>query len=1010
MRTTKLFIDNGNGYQEVDLYDNLDIPITYNVADVQDISKKDSNFSLTVKLPNTNNNAQIFDVIHEIARYNSTFEMLKQYPAFVEVENNRTFEGYFRLTKVVINDDREISYEGNLYSNVIEFMKRLGTTTLRGNVDVNDDLSFSDYTMTLDAQTWFDRTSPLTYGKDCYFAPVDKYNLDSRNWLIEMPSTEIRNVPCLPMYYDELTPFLYYKEIWDRIFKWAGFSYVSDFIQDTVDNTTTFEFEKLVYPATTDITGTTNDIWSTINQVSVNTTLSDLLDTHIYGKLMGGPWTGNVPANVTSVVSPAITDQWSQCGINESNPGQTVFSSSTPYRFTFPQSGVYSLNMELPIRIAFYLTDNYGNILTGLPSIVNAETSAFYQYSISLIFHQTSSNTDYVVANLDSGLRPYESSYNRGSGWNGSMVIYEDIWNTNRNIYAEANDYLYFQIGCSLTESDGTHFTFYDPNHTAMRWAHRLHFELKRTVDPTYLPKQLIDVRLISDFAFGGTFDPTVILNPKRKKVDFISDIIKKFNLYIEDVTDKKDENGHYYRDTNYYPIGDNMRVGEPILRIEPRPLYYKNEHIVRDWTSRTDVGTIEFSRIDDYLYNILSFNDKNDKTYFVEDYNSHNYTEGEYGEEIITSPFNTSDDNTTEVKTELGQTMCGLLKRYDDVNHNQWLQCPFIFKLNNDGSVKDDVEYNDRMLFVFDLQRTDATFQDIWEDGHKYFALYNHNNALGSIDWSNPNGRSFIASYCLLDHFNIPFGNDTADLNFGWANWYYQNLNGRWATSNNCYNVFYKDMVDEYNSPDSRMMTCKMYLKPSDICDLKLSDTIIVNNVAYHINKIKQWKNGNTPTQVELIKVLESHSLSSMTPKENRPPQLPAIFQPAELITDLNEVQQDLSKFGDMIQQNSGDIAKNMELVKAMDEMLKKLEERVKKLEAMNTESPEAGKSNTYSGEFRKTLTPEEKERLNPYKDLKTYDQRCEEFKKQSKQSTTEYVVLSYNPKTNKALVVPKP
>ena len=101
MRTSKLFIDNGSGYREVDLYDNLDIPMTYNVADVQDISKKDTNFSLTIKIPNTQNNALTFDVIHEIARYNSTFEMLKQYPAFVEVENNRTFEGYFKLTKVI---------------------------------------------------------------------------------------------------------------------------------------------------------------------------------------------------------------------------------------------------------------------------------------------------------------------------------------------------------------------------------------------------------------------------------------------------------------------------------------------------------------------------------------------------------------------------------------------------------------------------------------------------------------------------------------------------------------------------------------------------------------------------------------------------------------------------------------------------------------------------------------------------------------------------------------------
>lgn len=930
MRTSKLFIDNGSGYREVDLYSNLDISMTYNVADVKDISKKDTNFSLTIKIPNTQNNALTFDVIHEIARYNSTFEMLKQYSAFVEVENNRTFDGYFKLTKVIINDDKEVSYEGNLYSNVIEFAKRLGTTTLRGNADVNDDLSFSEYTMTLDTQTWFNRTSPLTYGNDCYFAPVDKYNLDNRSWIMAQPQSEPRHVPCMPMYYDELTPFLYYKEIWDKIFEGAGFSYVSDFIQDTTNNTTTFEFEKLVYPDVGNKSATRTDIWSTVSQVTIAANIPNPHNEHVDGILLGY-WSGSsVPGTVGDSENPTFFDQWSQCGINESNVGQTILNSSSAYRYTFPQGGIYDVNLTLPLRIAFYMTNTSGTILPNISqTTINADTSATYTYRVSLMLHKTSINTDVLIEQKNSVNQNYASDYNRG--WNGSFVIYDDIWTTGRNLYVEANDYLYFTVSCVLQEKVGSDYTFYDPNDTGTRWPHKLYFEITRTTDVNSLPNQFIDVRLINDFSVSGIFDPTVILNPKRKKVDFVSDIIKKFNLYIEDVTDKKDENGHYYRDVNYYPEGVNKRNGEPILRIEPRPLYYKNEHIVRDWTSKTDVGTIEFSRIDDYLYNQLYFNDKSDKTYHVEDYNDHNYTEGEYGEEIITSPFNTSDDNTTEVKTELGQTMCGLLKRYDNVRHNKWLQCPFIFKLNNDGSVKGDVEYNDRMLFVFDLQRTDARFQGIWDDGHKYFALYNHDNALGSTDWSNTNGRTFIASYCLLDHFNAPFGKDTADLNFGWANWYYQNLNGTWATLNNCYNVFYKDMVDEYNSPDSRLMTCKMYLTPSDIRDLKLSDTIIVNNVAYHINKIKQWKNEHEPVQVELIKLLSSNVNDPSEKPGNQRNEPPKVPQPL----NVSELKDDVITLNKIVDDNTDELKNNTKLIATIKDALINFEERLEKLES---------------------------------------------------------------------------
>lgn len=914
-------------YREVDLYDNLEVPVVYNVADVRDISKKDSNFSLDFSVPNTPNNADLFDHIYEITDNASMFEILKQYPCYLEVDNNRTFDGYFKMTKVIINDNREVSYECNLYSNVIEFMKRLGTTTLRGNANPADDLSFSEYTMTLDALTWFNRTSPMTYGKDCFFAPVDKYNLDNRNWLMAQPPTETYNVPCIQMYYDELTPFLYYKEILDKIFKWAGFNYVSDFINNTANNTTTFEFEKIVYPGVNTKQFALNDIYSTVSQVTSDENIYSPYDNHIYGRLLGS-WSGtSVPDVLVATENPTFFDQWSQCGIDESNAGQTTLTSSSAYRYTFPQGGTYSVNLTLPLRIAFYLTDEHGSILTGgLPTTVYADFLATYWYSVNLILHQTSTNTDIVIETLSSGLQNYASSYDRG--YNGSIVIYEDIWEAERNIYVEANDYLYFTVTCSLEEHTGSSippglltYTFFDPDdYDNTRWPHKLYFEITRTTDANFLPKQLIDVRLISDFSVGGMFDPTVILNPKRKKTDFITDIIKKFNLYIEDVTYKKDDNGIYY--SNYAGI----RPNEPILRIEPRNLYYENTAVVRNWTEKTDVSSIEFERIDDYLYKQIMLNDDNDKTYFVEDYNTHRYTEGEYGEEIIVSPYNISDDEQLKITTKLGQTMCGLVKRYDNLNHNKWLQCPFIFTLNNDGSVKTDVEYDDRMLFVFDLQHTDALFQDIWDDGHKYFALYNRNNDLGSSDWSNEDGLKFIASYCLLDHFNIPFGKDTADLNFGWANWYYQNLNGTWATSYNCYNVFYKDMIDDYNSPEARLMKCKMYLKSSDIRDLQLSDTILVNNVAYHINKIKQWKSEYEPVEVELIKIIQSNSIFEQPIRKNKPPKM-------EIVT-LNTLKELIESQNKAISEMSKQVENLDGTIKKMDEQLIELDERINKLE----------------------------------------------------------------------------
>lgn len=977
MRTTKLFIDNGNGYAEVDLYDNLDIPITYNVADVQDISKKDSNFSLTVKLPNTTNNAQLFDVIHDIARYNSTFELLKQYPAIVEVDNNRTFEGYFKLTKVVINDDKEISYEGNLYSNVIEFMKRLGTTTLRGNTNAADDLSFSEYTKELtviedntdpdfpgefvertDMFIWDTSTSPWTpigekpYGKDFYFAPVDRYLLANRTPVNYSLPNQHNNRNSIPLFFDELTPFLFYKEIWEKIFEWAGFSFVSDFINDN-NNTTPFRFDHLVYPSTQYNTGTIHDVYSLAHNIrtgGLNETRDVVWD------------------EVSEYLQPLISvmnNPYNAYGITDYPVGIT---SDSPYTFTAPRSGVYSLNINIPWKFGFK-GHNISAIAPEIRFNSNFPGSVPFTCRFGLVLTRAGVSStiayDEIQGNYD------EVIGSNAHLDNNEFILGNSIFSTQMNIQLMQGDVLTFVATPRLREywySFGAQQPILEYDYNGQgAWTQLYQDAVFYTLCPTELDQTLIDLRLINDFAPGGIFDPTVILNPKRRKTDFILDIVRKFNLYIEDVTDKKDANGVYYRD---YP---GVRVGEPILRVEPRGMFYSNDFQVKDWTQKTDVSTIEFGRIDDYVYNLLDFNDFNDETHYTKDYAEHKYSEGEFGEAIISSPFNTSDSNKTEVKTNLGQTMC--ITPRDRENNNLYCECPSFFKVDDNFNIKTDVEWKDRMLFVHNLYWGgkvpgvyDYDFNDIWNDSSiKQWVLFLRDNATPDQFIASLKFPLEIRTYLWLSHLNVPFGKDTADLNFYWANWYYQNLNGTNVTANNAYNTFYKQMVDEYNSPDSRIMTCNMFLSPSDIRDLKLSDTIIVNNVAYHINKIKQWKNGNTPTQVELIKELSSNSSASVTPKGpviSRPPQLPTIFQPAELITDMDEVQQELSKFGDMIQQNSGDIAKNTELVKAMEEMLKKLEERVKKLEAVNTGSGKGDSANTGTNTTSMAFSKQEKKR----------------------------------------------
>ena len=69
----------------------------------------------------------------------------------------------------------------------------------------------------------------------------------------------------MPMFFDEMTPFLFIKEIWDKIFEQAGFSYVSAFLTNDAANDTEFEFDHLVYPAANFRVSTDKDIYSIVS-------------------------------------------------------------------------------------------------------------------------------------------------------------------------------------------------------------------------------------------------------------------------------------------------------------------------------------------------------------------------------------------------------------------------------------------------------------------------------------------------------------------------------------------------------------------------------------------------------------------------------------------------------------------------------------------------------------------------------------------------------------------------
>jgi hypothetical protein len=323
----------------------------------------------------------------------------------------------------------------------------------------------------------------------------------------------------------------------------------------------------------------------------------------------------------------------------------------------------------------------------------------------------------------------------------------------------------------------------------------------------------------VSEFAENQDFDPTAILNPKTKKIDFFNNLVKMFNLYIEDVSNK----------TNY-TTGEIY--GDKTLRIEPYQMFYTPQlsgNIInqKDWTDKVDWESVEYSRVDTLLYNTQKFQYKHDNDYFTSQYND--TYQLPYGDYLVRGKYCTNDE-TNEINTNFGSFICGVVNDSTDE-----MQMPKIFTLNNKGEVDTKKEYSDACFFMW-YNVTQHTFIQVKS------SVY-------------PSSSILISQYYCADTVNSGYGIGTADLNFGMSNEYLQNLDNYSPTQNNLFNAFYGEQYNEWSAPDARIMKANFYLGTYDIATLQLCDTIVINGNSFHILSIDQWKNEKTPCTIELIK-----------------------------------------------------------------------------------------------------------------------------------------------------------
>ena len=296
---------------ELDLYDNVPIPINKSIIDIQNIAERKSDFTKTITLPGTHNNNDIFSNIFNLARSVSNTNTYNFAPDFnpnlkadaILYKNGvAMIQGYLQLTNINVVDDYQIEYEIIIIGKFANLFQDLGEKKLN-----ELDLSAYDHTWNFtNIQASWTPSAAIGY----YYGLIDKgFSNDQKGFLTT-----------------DQKPQVFARTIIDAIFKDAGYRYASNFL-------TSGNFNKLVVPTTQEkLLLTTQEV---TNRTFKGDRITDSTPAFIIASVTGG------------VQQSTIRLPFNNVGIQSLPSGY----DNTNYEFTVREIGIYQFATQINITL-----------------------------------------------------------------------------------------------------------------------------------------------------------------------------------------------------------------------------------------------------------------------------------------------------------------------------------------------------------------------------------------------------------------------------------------------------------------------------------------------------------------------------------------------------------------------------------------------------------------------------------------------------------------------------------
>ena len=263
------------------------------------------------------------------------------------------------------------------------------------------------------------------------------------------------------------------------------------------------------------------------------------------------------------------------------------------------------------------------------------------------------------------------------------------------------------------------------------------------------------------------------------------------------------------------------------------------NRSIQHDWTDTIDVSEMKLEPLTDLTRKTIFKFVEDDDDYAFNQYkrsvdghlygskkfnagNEFNILEGE--DEIIAEPF-----AATVVKP--------LMSQFPD------FVVPAIYAMNDDG-VSEGFENSPRILYSNGVKTLNSSTYNVPSQ-----------NCISPPSCGDSTEDEFLQFSHLTDIPTVvtvpPAATDTRDFNFGEC----QLITGVGnASTYNLFNMYWLPYYAELYNPNTRTMTIKVNLSPSDINTFKFNDTVFIKNRIFRVNKIDYKPNDLATVEFILI------------------------------------------------------------------------------------------------------------------------------------------------------------